>query len=182
MKTTRHLLHLIIALCLVASGFLFAEDATSGLGNFTAGDLEERHSPGGAVREPGSQLLYILDTGYNPLYLKNDPGYRSQSILEIAGIQKPHYINWISVTNSSPRYSVTVHFQYYNCYMMPILDFLAVLTCNDTMMVDALNLEIPGSGGINVRERFFRGLEEMDPGQYLPSLSAAEFGDGRFLL
>jgi len=162
--------------------FASGGENVSGLGNYTAGNLIERHSPVGAVREPGSQLLYVLDTGYSALYLENEPGYHSRSVLEMAGVSKPHYINWVSVTNGSPKYSVTVHFQYYNCYMQPILDFLAVLTCNDTMMVDSLDLEIPGSNGINVKERFFGGLDQLRPGQFIPSLSSAEFGDGRFLL
>jgi hypothetical protein len=181
MKTTRCLL-LITILSLLLPVFFSAGEAASGLGNYTAGNLVERNSPVGTVREPGSQLLFILDTGYNPLYLENEPGYHSRSILEMAGVSKPHYINYVSITNSSPKYSVTVHFQYYNCYMQPILDFLAVLTCNDTMMVDSLDIIIPGSNGINVRERFFGGLDQLQPDQFIPSLSSAEFGDGRFLL
>jgi len=181
MKTTRCLL-VIVIISLFLPVFTSAEENASGLGNYTAENLIERHSPAGAVREPGSQLLFVLDAGYNPLYLENEPGYRSRSVLEMAGVSKPHYINWVSITNSSPKYSVTVHFQYYNCYMQPILDFLAVLTCNDTMMVNSLDLEIPGSNGINVSERFFGGLDQLRPGQFIPSLSSAEFGDGRFLL
>ena len=181
MKATHRLL-IPALVCILLSGVIFADESTNGFSNYTAGNLMERHSPAGTLREPGSQLLFILDTGYDPLYLKNDPGYYSRSVLEMAGVRKPHYINWISVTNTSPKYSVTVHFQYYNCYMKPILDFLAVLTCNDIMTVDALGIEIPGSNGINVRERFFGGLDDLEPGQFLPSLSAAEFGDGRFLL
>ena len=181
MKTTRCLL-VIGIISLLLPLFISAGEKTSGLGNYTAGNLIERHSPIGTVSEPGSQLFYILDTGYNPLYLENETGYHTRSVLEMAGVSKPHYINWVSLTNSSPRYSVTVHFQYYNCYMQPILDFLAVLTCNDTMMVNSLDMEIPGSNGINVRERFFGGLEQPHPDQFIPSLSSAEYGDGRFLL
>jgi hypothetical protein len=181
MKATRSLLAFAIILLFIP-GLASAAENTSGLGNYTAGNLVERHAPAGTIREPGSQLLFILDTGYNPLYLENEPGYYSRSVREMAGVENPHYFNWVSITNSSPKYSVTVHFQYYNCYMQPILDFLAVLTCNDTMMVDPLDMEIPGSNGINARERFFGGLDRLLPGQFIPSLAAAEYGDGRFLL
>lgn len=181
MKATRSLLAFAIILLFIPTPASAAEN-TSGMGNYTAGNLVERHAPAGTIREPGSQLLFILDTGYNPLYLENEPGYSSRSVREMTGVYNPHYFNWVSITNSSPKYSVTVHFQYYNCYMQPILDFLAVLTCNDTMMVDPLDLEIPGSNGINAGERFFGGLDRLLPGQFIPSLSAAEYGDGRFLL
>lgn len=161
---------------------LFANDPPNGIGYFTAGKHVERPTPAGTIREPGSQLLFILDTGYNPLFLAEDDGYRTRSIKELEGVFTPHYLNWISITNTTPRYSVTLHFQYYNCYMEPILDFLMVMSCQDTMMVDALNLVIPGSGGINVKERFFQGRDQLEPGQSIPSVSASEFGDGRFLL
>ncbi len=181
MKATRCIL-LFTIVFLSLPVLLTAGNDLSGFGSYTAGTLVERHAPAGTIHEPGSQLLYILDTGYSALYLENQPGYHSRSILEMAGVFRPHYFNWVSLTNTSPKYSVTVHFQYYNCYMQPILDFLAVLTCNDTMMVNPLDLEIPGSNGINVSERFFGGLDRMQPGQFIPSISAREYGDGRFLL
>ena len=71
-----------------------------------------------------------------------------------------------------------MHFRYFNSSCSDIIDFLVVLTCNDTMLIDPFDFVIPGTT-VNVEERFFGSTTD---GVGVNAIPASEFGDGRFLL
>jgi hypothetical protein len=132
----------------------------------------------GNPTEPGSQLLYFLDTGVDAEELfGDDPSYEAQSVGDF-GVTAPEFQSFISVTNVNPTNAVTVHFRYFNSDCEDVLDFLVLLSCNDTMLVDPFDYEIPGGGGVTTGDRFFGSIS----GLPVPAIPANEFGNGRFLL
>ena len=139
--------------------------------------------PAGFVNEPGSQLIYLLDTGINAEELYgDDANFTSNSVLQY-GNAAPVHQNFISLTNTNPSHAVTVHFRYFNSDCVDFFDFLVVLTCNDTMMVDPFDFVVPGTDNINVKDRFFGYPNKADGnGQSFDAIPASTFSDGRFLL
>ena len=139
--------------------------------------------PAGFVNEPGSQLIYLLDTGINAEEMfGSDVNYTSNSVLQY-GHSTPVHQNFISITNTNPSQAVTVHFRYFNSDCVDFFDFLVVLTCNDTMMVDPFDFVVPGTEGVNVKDRFFGYPNKADGnGQSFDAIPASTFADGRFLL
>jgi hypothetical protein len=145
--------------------------------------LQTKDTPAGFVNEPGSQLIYLLDTGINAEELYgDDANYTSNSVLQY-GNTAPVHQNFISLTNTNPSHAVTVHFRYFNSDCVDFFDFLVVLTCNDTMMVDPFDFVVPGTDSVNVNDRFFGYPNKADGnGQSFDSIPASTFADGRFLL
>lgn len=140
---------------------------------------QTKNVPAGTVAEPGSQLLFVLDSGFNAeAELGEDENFTSQSVTELGGPASAQFQNFISITNTHPSRSVTVHFRYFNANCTDIIDFLVLLTCNDTLLVDPFNLQIPGTG-FNVQSRFFGSTASTAA---LSAIPASQFGDGRFLL
>ena len=139
--------------------------------------------PAGFVNEPGSQLIYLLDTGINAEELYGDDvNFTSNSVLQF-GNAAPVHQNFISLTNTNPSHAVTVHFRYFNSDCVDFFDFLVVLTCNDTMMVDPFDFVVPGTDNVNVKDRFFGYPNKADGnGQSFDAIPASTFADGRFLL
>ena len=84
--------------------------------------------------------------------------------------------NFITITNTHPTQAVTVHFRYFNDECKDILDFLLLLTCNDTLIFDPLNFELPGTS-INTRTRFFGPAVG-----FLQPVVAKAWASGRFLI
>ena len=146
-------------------------------------NLQTKDVPAGFVNEPGSQLIYLLDTGINAEELYgDDANFTSNSVLQY-GNAAPVHQNFISLTNTNPSHAVTVHFRYFNSDCVDFFDFLVVLTCNDTMMVDPFNFVVPGTDNINVKDRFFGYPNKADGnGQSFDAIPASTFSDGRFLL
>lgn len=153
---------------------------------------QTRNIPAGTVNDPGSHLTYILDTGVNARELLGDVSLASATgtpLVDLAqwldqdgdGQLDPGAIiqNYVSITNTSPTMAVTVHFRYFNDNCEDVLDFLVVLTCNDTLLFDPFNYEIPGSDGENTRDRIF-GPQR--PGKVLTPIGTASYGSGRFIL
>jgi hypothetical protein len=142
-----------------------------------------KDAPAGFVNEPGSQLIYLLDTGINAEELYGDDvDYTSNSVLQY-GNAAPVHQNFISITNTNPSHAVTVHFRYFNSECVDFFDFLVVLTCNDTMMIDPFDFVVPGTDNINVKDRFFGYPNKADGnGQSFDAIPASTFADGRFLL
>lgn len=183
---------LLIALALVflTSAVALAQtDPAIGYPNFNATDIQTRSIPAGTVGDPGSHLTYVINTGVNardifgpaiedadstPLvdlaeFLDKD----GNGQLDADGI----YQNFISITNTHPTAAVTVHFRYYNDNCDDLLDFLVVVTCNDTLIFDPFNFEIPGTGGVNTRERMIGpGSGVLDP------IATTLWGSGRFVI
>ncbi|HUV12068.1 MAG TPA: hypothetical protein VMY18_00425, partial [Acidobacteriota bacterium] len=169
--------------------------------NQFAKEIQTKSTPAGTVVEPGSQLLFLLDTGVDAnIWDDPDPEvddhFASWSVLELSGgnVSGPTTPNFIAITNTNPTDAVTVHFRYFNTDCDDILDFLLVLTCNDTFFVDPFNFAIPGASK-NTSQRFFgpssgnplglgicdgTTLPCWDPA--LPGITGLVYGDGRFLL
>ena len=149
-----------------------------------------RNIPAGTVVDPGSQLLYIVDTGINiskavangtiteaDALAKNVNG-----LLGITGASGEVQTNFISVTNTHPTKAVTVHFRYFNDECEDVLDFLVILTCNDTLILNPFDFQIPaallGGNPINTKSRIF-GPDLSDA---FPAISGEKFASGRFLI
>ena len=145
--------------------------------------MQSKDVPAGFVNEPGSQLIYLLDTGINAEELYGDDvNFTSNSVLQY-GNAAPVHQNFISLTNTNPSHAVTVHFRYFNSDCVDFFDFLVVLTCNDTMMVDPFDFVVPGTDNVNVKDRFFGYPNKADGnGQSFDAIPASTFSDGRFLL
>lgn len=154
------------------------------------GENQTRNIPAGTVNDPGSHLTYIIDTGVNartifgPAIDTDDVTGNVLNDLGIANIDgtldtSKVYQSFISITNTHPTQAVTVHFRYFNDNCEDLLDFLVVLTCNDTLIFDPFNFEIPASGGENTRDRIFGPLRT---GKVLEPITTQQFGSGRFII
>lgn len=170
-------LGLIVAV-LIAAVPIMAQAQDNGYGRFPVA-FQTKNAPAGTVVEPGSELLYILNAGVNGPSLAADQGVdpATTTMFEL-GATHSNFQNFISVTNSNPTQAVTVHFRFFNSDCFDFLDFLVVLSCNDTMLIDPFDYTIPGSGGIKTGDRFF-GDPNASP---ITPLSAQDFADGRFFL
>ncbi len=146
-------------------------------------EQDGREAASAFINEPGSQLIYLLDTGINAEELYGtDANYTSNSVLQY-GNSAPVHQNFISITNTSPEQAVTVHFRYFNSDCVDFFDFLVVLTCNDTMMIDPFDFTVPGTNDVNVKDRFFGYPNKANgSGQSFDAIPASTFADGRFLL
>ncbi len=133
-------------------------------------EVQTTTSPVGTAVEPGSQLLFLLDSGVDATDCQPD------QTLQECGFDGPEFTNFISITNVNPTDAVTVHFRYFNEDCTDLLDFLVVLTCNDTMLINPFDYTIPGST-TNVSQRFFG-----DEGVFPEPIVAPAFGTGRFAL
>ena len=177
---------IFIALLALSASFGLGQMDDDGYNSFSPtaqGVTESKDVPAGFVNEPGSQLLYLLDTGINAEELYGaDVDYTSNSVLQY-GHAAPEHTNFISMTNTNPSHAVTVHFRYFNSDCVDFFDFLVVLTCNDTMMVNPFDFVVPGTAGVNVKDRFFGYPDKADGnGQSFNAIPASTFSDGRFLL
>ncbi|HXK60881.1 MAG TPA: hypothetical protein PLP42_13405 [Acidobacteriota bacterium] len=150
---------------------------------------QSRNIPAGTVQDPGSHLTYIVDTGVNArakFGAAIDAEEVTGNVLEDLDLAGPDgqldlskvYQNYISITNTHPTQAVTVHFRYFNDNCEDLLDFLVVLSCNDTLLFDPFNFEIPGIGE-NTRDRIFGPLR---PGKVLEPITTDQFGSGRFVI
>lgn len=173
----------------VAPGLLAQTNPTDGYGAWTQ-EAQSRNIPAGTVNDPGSHLTYILDTGVNA---RKEFGTAlrtktSSVLVDMAarldadgdGNLDPLALvqNFVAISNTHPTMSVTIHFRYYNDNCEDVLDFLVLLTCNDTLMFDPFNYVIPGTGGLNTSNRFFKPSAN----QVLKPISTVDWGSGRFVL
>ena len=85
-------------------------------------EREQPHIPAGTVVDPGSQLLYIVDTGIN-ISAAVEAGQFTEAqvaaqnvngLLGITGAGGEVQTNFISITNTHPTKAVTIHFRYFN--------------------------------------------------------------------
>ena len=180
------LITILIALVALSASFGLAQTGWNddGYNSYSPFDnYQTKDVPAGFVNEPGSQLIYLLDTGINAEELYgDDANFTSNSVLQF-GNAAPVHQNFISMTNTNPSHAVTVHFRYFNSDCVDFFDFLVVLTCNDTMMVDPFDFVVPGTDNVNVKDRFFGYPNKADGnGQSFDAIPASTFADGRFLL
>ena len=180
------LITILIALVALSASFGLAQTGWNddGYNSYSPFDnYQTKDVPAGFINEPGSQLIYLLDTGINAEELYgDDASFTSNSVLQF-GNAAPVHQNFISLTNTNPSHAVTVHFRYFNSDCVDFFDFLVVLTCNDTMMVDPFDFVVPGTDNVNVNDRFFGYPNKADGnGQSFDAIPASTFADGRFLL
>jgi hypothetical protein len=175
---------LFIALALVlliAPAMGQAWDPEVGYPNYNWVDQQTRSIPAGTVMDPGSHLTWIVDTGVNAraIYGAAIPlsAVTNNVQTDLGSQLADRYQSYISITNTHPTMAVTVHFRYYNDNCDDLLDFLVVLTCNDTLLFDPLNFEIPETGGLNTRARL------LGPAQGpLTPITTRSWGSGRFVI
>ena len=141
MSSSRKALTAIAALValLAATPFLVAQPQDRELyGGWGGRQLNSRNIPAGSVVDPGTQLLYIVDTGLNLRQQARDVGnddtlselntalYTTNPI-NTAGIAADLFDgpdgdplpgafaqSFITITNTHPTQAVTVHFRYFN--------------------------------------------------------------------
>lgn len=189
---------LAIVLLLSVSGVFGQSNPKAGYLEF-AGENQSRNLPAGIVQDPASHLTYLIDTGYNLREgnapdvalatlsgdaVKQDvfgadgsPGADGEDDLDAAGNGFNLYTNFITISNTHPTMAVTVHFRYFNDNCDDILDFLVVLTCNDTLVFDPWNFVIPDTGGENTSNRLY-----FKSGAILQPMTAQDWGSGRFII
>ncbi|HSR68947.1 MAG TPA: hypothetical protein VLU25_13500 [Acidobacteriota bacterium] len=165
------ILSIAAVLLLLSAPMALAQD---GYGDFPQ-EVQSTNSPAGTVVEPGSQLLFLLDTGIRPSEINPD-FVPTLTVTENFGLEAPLWTNFIAITNTNPTDAVTLHFRYFDESCDDVVDFLVLLTCNDTMLINPFDYTIPGTE-VNVSDFFF-GTPPQDP----TPLSTARFGEGRFLL
>lgn len=180
----------VVAIALALAPGLFAQsDPKDGYAEWVT-EAQSRNIPAGTVNDPGSHLTYILDTGVNArkefgTALRTKTGSvlvdmaarldaDGDGNLDANGVIK----NWVAITNTHPTMAVTIHFRYYNDNCEDVLDFLVLLTCNDTLMFDPFDFVIPATGGLNTSNRFFKAAAN----QVLTPISTLQWGSGRFIL
>ncbi|GEM_PF-3157477 len=177
------------------------------------GEAQTRNLPAGTVQDPGSQLTYIVDTGINlrkeynasellPAKQEDVFGTRRSNvaplhpnsllfplITDANGDFNPSslYQNFLSISNVHPTQAVTVHFRYYNDNCDDLLDFLVVLTCNDTLIFDPFDFVIPYTSGENTMFRLIGDPAEdaTKPDQSAHALRPIQthlWGSGRFVI
>ena len=159
-------------------------------------EAQSRNLPAGTVQDPGSHLTYIVDTGVNARKLAGvadlagvaaaaksplQSGSLLQPILDPDGDgvfnEGTIWQNFLAIVNTHPTQAVTVHFRYYNDNCEDLLDFLVVLTCNDTLIFDPFNFVIPYTGGVNSRSRMIGPATDV-----LTPISVIQWGSGRFVI
>ncbi len=159
-------------------------------------EAQSRNLPAGTVQDPGSHLTYIVDTGLNARMIAGlgdlagvsparrtplQPGSLLQPFLDPDGDGQLNegtiWQNFVAIANTHPYLAVTVHFRYYNDNCEDLLDFLVVLTCNDTLIFDPFNFVIPYTGGVNTRTRLIGPATEV-----LTPISVIQWGSGRFVI
>ncbi len=193
---------------LFSSGALWAQGQQSFLyNNFPTGQPQSVNIPAGVAVTPATELLYIVDTGANlrgnqlggdadlggfnsPMNVVDQGDGRinpygaggTLDIYQADGVnvdREKINRNFIAITNTHPTQAVTVHFRYFNDECNDVLDFLIVLTCNDTLIFDPFNFIIPESGGLNAGNKIF-GPSQF--GDLFKPIPAVDFGSGRFLI
>ncbi len=149
-----------------------------------------RNIPAGTEVDPGSQLLYIVDTGINiSAAVENEQiteaDAATRNVHDLLGITGAHgeiQTNFISITNTHPAKAVTIHFRYFNDACESVLDFLLILSCNDTLLFNPFDFEIPAASlagnPINTKSRIFGP----DVSGAFTAIKADKFASGRFLI
>jgi hypothetical protein len=192
MKRSWKILAVLSAVALLAASVSFAQVPNENYGGWLP-SVQSRNIPAGSVVDPGSQLLYIVDTGVNLL----NKGFTSAQLASLtpAELMRLHtgnpawtgrgsetQTNFISITNTHPTRAVTVQFRYFNDMCEDLLDFLVVITCNDTLMFNPMDFEIPGAvlgtTPINAAHRLFGP----DVSANFPAIRGLNYRTGRILL
>lgn len=172
-------------------GLIVSSFVTSGLAQVAPPNpanpttLQSRNFQAGTVNDPGSSLIYLIDSGVRPISTAAGATVLAQMQaapfnLTDGATAASAYKNLVSITNTNPTSAVTVHFRYFSDMCTDLLDFLVVLSVNDVLMFDPFNFVIPGTT-LNVRTRLF-GPATTISGVTIGPITPSVFGSGRFLL
>jgi len=185
------LLIILTVLALLVVPALAQQDPKAGYTEWQTA-LQSRNIPAGTVNDPGSHLTYFLDTGVNARDLLGDVSLATATSTPLVDLQSWLDVdqdgqldssaiiqNFVAISNTHPTMAVTVHFRYFNDNCDDVLDFLVILTCNDTLLFDPFDFVIPGSNGENTRDRIFGPAR---PGKVLSPIPTSIYGSGRFIL
>lgn len=183
MKALHKSFWMLALLGLIVSSFVTSGLAQPNPANPTT--LQSRNFQAGTVNDPGSSLIYLIDSGVRPISTAAGATVLAQMQaapfnLTDGATAASAYRNLVSVTNTNPSSAVTVHFRYFSDMCTDLLDFLVVLTANDVLMFDPFNFVIPGTT-LNVRTRLF-GPATTISGVTISPITPSVFGSGRFLL
>jgi hypothetical protein len=190
-------LFIVLALVLLSSALVLAQsDPKAGYTEWQ-GENQTRNIPAGTVTDPGSHLTYIIDTGVDARAIAGVADLTTVAAAAKTPLQAGSlladrldtdgngqldegaiYQSFIAITNTHPTMAVTVHFRYFNDNCEDLLDFLVVVTCNDTLMFDPLNFVIPYTNGENTRSR----IVGPQMGTVLKPIPVIQWGSGRFLI
>ncbi|MGH9341408.1 MAG: hypothetical protein ACRD1R_17935 [Acidobacteriota bacterium] len=193
MKRSWKLLTLLFAISILASPALQAQATDPSLDpdiHYGGWDeaVQSRNIPAGTVVDPGSQLLYIVDTGIN---LRTSDFTEEQlaaenvnTLLGVTGASGVGdvQVNFLAITNTHPTQAVTIHFRYFNDECEDLLDFLVLLTCNDTLILNPFDFEIPGTSLIGSPINTGRRIFGPDLSSAFPAIRGDRFASGRFLI
>ncbi len=187
MNSAWKLLSILSLVSILTTSGMIAADVKLGAWNPST---SSRNLPAGTAVDPGSQLLYIVDTGINisaavenGQFTEADVAAKNvHDLLGITGAPGEVLTNFISVTNTHPIKAVTLHFRYFNDECEDVLDFLIILTCNGTLLFNPFDFEIPvaslGGKPINTQTRIFGP----DLSGAFPAIKGDKFASDRFLV
>ena len=170
-------------LALLAAVFVLCGTAAAQIPG--GGDIQSRVIQSGSVNDPGSQLLYIADTGLNLRASGQDDSTDNVADLLFGGSSPgvgEVLVNFLAITNTHPTKAVTIHFRYFNDECTDVLDFLVVLTCSDTLLMNPFDFNIPGAqldgNAVNTGSRIFGP----DISSAFQAITGSSFNSGRFII
>ena len=136
--------------------------------------------------------MYIVDTGVNLREEERAASGDSELLNEKYGdplaITNPELFDgdellpgaittsFLTITNTHPTAAVTIHFRYFNDECEDLLDFLVLLTCNDTLIFNPLDFIVPETS-FNTKSRILGPAAGI-----LTPISSRQYGSGRFLI
>lgn len=174
---------------LAVSGMFAQTSARLPFGGWGLAEQTQSHNvPAGIVVDPGSQLNFIVDTGVNMLRPANFTSTQlaNNTVLQLTGITGKGdsvLTNFLALTNAHPTKAVTVHVRYFNDACEDLLDFLIVLTCNDTLIFNPFDFNIPGQSFAGNKINAGNIIFGPDPvANLIPAIKAKSFRSGRFLI
>ncbi len=197
---------IVLVLAALLPAFAVAQVDIRGPYAAWTGEYQTRNIPAGTVADPGSHLTFIVDTGVNARNLDNDPATTDDNFPDLDVVEEAAlhpldegsliqpfldangdgeldpgaiYQNYIAVTNTHPTQAVTIHFRYFNDNCEDVLDFLVVVTCNDTLLFDPFDFIIPFTNGENSKWRVIGPAIE---GKILQPILVHQWGSGRFVI
>jgi hypothetical protein len=150
-----------------------------GLRQRANGTLASLTAGTGTFSSGGSQIMYLVDSGIDMTvrgFTRAD--LESKTVYELTGISKSAKSQKVVLRNTNREKAVTLKCTFINNQGQEFLNFLIVLKCGQTLIMDPFDFEIPARGGLRTSEIIF-GTQ--DPFGTSDHWSAAGFGSGKFL-
>lgn len=128
-----------------------------------------------AFPNAASQMLFYLDAGIDLTALDLTPQQLAEgTVSELTGFSASQNPHLIELVNIHPAQAVTLHLRYFNDRCRQVLEFLLVLDCGETRLIDPFDLDIPATT-FDTREWIFQGAPGGGAG-----LRGSDFRSGRF--